>query len=79
MQNRFIYQAITVRNQAQPLEGCVVNAEILWAYWVCMLETLNMGDGYLVILILLSAVRHSHLSLRGKMEADDLDTVGGCW
>lgn len=71
--------AVTVRSQAEPWEGCIVNAEILWAYLVCILETLNVGDGYLVILILLSAVRRSHLSLRGKTEADDLDTVGGCW
>jgi len=44
-----------------------------------MSETVNVGDGYLVILASSSAARRSRLSWRGKMEAGDLDTVGGCW
>lgn len=38
------------------------NAEILGIYLVCMSETGNVADGYLVILVSLSAVRHSRLS-----------------
>lgn len=38
------------------------NAEILWVYWIYVSETAKVADGYLVIPVSLSAVRHSHLS-----------------
>lgn len=38
------------------------NSEIVGVYWICMSGTGNEADGYLVLLVSLSAVRHSHLS-----------------